>query len=601
MRSLLLFFLVATLVFSSIVDPRWAVPTYVEPGGWFNITLDGPIAVKSVSLTAPGVAPISLEYVVEGSVIRAKVPTGVGPGLYDLVVNGELYEPKAVWVGNITGPLKIIQLTDAHMGVELDMASVYRLIHAALVASSGPYDVVLFTGDQVDVGGQIWHYQLFVKYAMLTTKPTFVIPGNHEYAGDEALANYRRFVGPPVWYRVVGPYLLVGLSSGFNGFFTDDVVEFYEKVLERYPDKVKIVLVHHPPFYRRDGFVEEVYRGPQDVDRLNRDPSGLRSYYLVYTSYLQNRRAYERFLDATVRYRVALVVSGHVHSGNSTILINGTYFVTTRTLGGSIDTSHGFRTYVVYPDGRVEVGREVLTYKSFAVATWGSKAAQIYISSDIVRGEISIDLPPNFDGIKALQGSAELVKTVRHPLGKYDRYVFKILGNPIWFVVGRYDPSPSVKIERILPRSPTPGDIVTVTIRAEDSQVGIPFLLINGSRVLASYLEEQPVYIYRFQFKRPTALEISPPGGSPQLVQIGQTATPVATTPPQTPTTTPPQTTPTTTPPETTPVVTTPVVTPTETATSPIAVQQPQAFPIEVVAILALLIVGMAVVLLRRK
>ncbi|MFN3803457.1 MAG: metallophosphoesterase family protein [Pyrobaculum sp.] len=593
MRGLLLFFLLAALVFPSIVDPRWAVPTYVEPGGWFNITLSEPTAVKSVSLTAPGVAPISLEYVTDGATIRAKVPTGVKPGLYDLVVNGELYEPKAVWVGNISRPLKIIQLTDAHMGVELDMASVYRLIHAVLVASSGPYDVVLFTGDQVDVGGQIWHYQLFVKYATLITKPTFVIPGNHEYAGDEALANYRRFVGPPLWYRVVGPYLLVGLSSGFNGFLTDDVVEFYENVLRRYPDKVKIVLVHHPPFYMRDGFMEEIYRGPQDVDRLNQDPTGRRSYYLVYTSYLQNRRTYERFLDVTIRYGVALVVSGHVHSGNSTVLINGTYFVTSRTLGGSIDTSHGFRTYAVYPDGRVEVGREVWTHKSFAVITWGFKAAQIYTNSEFIKGEISIDLPPNLDGVKALQGSAELVNTLRHPLGKYDRYVFRTSGTPIWLVLGSYDPSPVVKIERILPRSPTPGDVVTVNIRADDSQVGIPFLTINGSRVLASYLEEQPVYIYRFQYRGPTALEITPPGGRPQVVQIGQIATPTVTTPPpQTPTTTSPQV-------ETRPVETTPV--PTEAATSPIAVPQPQTFPIEAVAILALLIVGVIVALLRRK
>lgn len=89
--------------------------------------------------------------------------------------------------------------------------------------------------------------------------------------------------------------------------------------------------------------------------------------------YLQNRGAYEKFIDLTIRHRVSLVISGHVHSGNSTVVIDGTYFVTTRTLGGSIDTSHGFREVVVYPDGRVEVGEEVLTYKNFAVVTWGSR------------------------------------------------------------------------------------------------------------------------------------------------------------------------------------------------------------------------------------
>jgi hypothetical protein len=48
-------------------------------------------------------------------------------------------------------------------------------------------------------------------------------------------------------------------------------------------------------------------------------------------------------------------MSGHVHGGNSTIVINGTYFVTTRTMGGAIDTSHGFRTYVVYPNCTIKI------------------------------------------------------------------------------------------------------------------------------------------------------------------------------------------------------------------------------------------------------
>jgi 3',5'-cyclic AMP phosphodiesterase CpdA len=630
MRALFLPLLAAAFLLAvSIVDPRWGAPIYVTPGGSFNITLDAPAAVNSVALAAPGAPLIQLKFTASGNVITANVPPDTPLGLYDIVINGgEIYEPKAVWVGNVTGPLRILQLTDEHMGVELDMASVYRLIHGALYANSAPVDVVFFTGDQADVGGQAWHHLLFVRYASTITKPVFVIPGNHDHAGDDPLVNYRRYQGLPYWYRVVGPYLIIGLDTGHDGYLTDEQVKFYESVLARHPDKVKIVLMHHPPFYLQNSYVVETYRGPQDIDRLSRDPTGRRPYYLVYTSHLQNRAGFEKFLNLTFRYRVAVVMSGHVHGGNSTIVINGTYFVTTRTLGGSIDTSHGFRTYVVFPNGTVKVDPEVWTYKKFAVATWGSKAAQIYIDSDMVSGTLAVDLPGDYAGLKTFNGTAELVKAEKHPLGKYTRYVLKLSGRPIWVVVGEYAPAPKITVERILPRSPTPGDLVTVTIRAEDPNVGIPFLIVNETRVLASYLEEQPAYLYKFKYKAPTTVPIQAPGGTPITIQIGQptttqitptVTTPTATTPPTTTQTTP---TPTTTTPMTTPTpTTTPIPTPTPSPTGAVSASTPAAatptvtssvvtaapaapsgLPVEVVALVAIAVVGALVLaLLARK
>ncbi len=532
MRTLFLSLLAAAFLLAvSIVDPRWGAPIYVTPGGSFNITLDAPAAVNSVALAAPGAPLIQLKFTAFGNVIMANVPPDIPLGLYDIVINdGEIYEPKAVWVGNVTGPLRILQFTDVHVGVELDMASHYRLIHGVLYANSAPVDVVFFTGDHTDVGGQPWHHILFVRYASMITKPVFFVPGNHDHAGDDPLVNYRKYQGLPYWYRVVGPYLIIGLDTGFDGYLTDEQVKFYESVLARHPDKVKIVLMHHPPFYLQNSYVVETYRGPQVIDRLSRDSTGRRPYYLVNTSHLQNRASFEKFLNLTFRYKVAVVMSGHVHGGNSTIVINGTYFVTTRTLGGDIRTSHGFRTYVIYPNGTVKVDPEVLTYRKFAVVTWGSKAAQIYIDSDLVSGTLAVDLPGDYVGLKTLNGTAELVKTEKHPLGKYNRYVIKLSGHPIWVVVGEYAPAPKITVEEILPRSPTPGDLVTVTIRAEDPNVGIPFLVINGTRVLASYLEEQPAYLYRFTYKSPTTVPILAPGGTPITIQIGQPTTTQTTT-----------------------------------------------------------------------
>lgn len=593
MSKLIIFLVLAPLLIAtSIVEPRWGAPIYVEPGGVFNITLAAPVVVKNVALTAPGFDKVELDYVVHGVVITVRIPPDINYGLYDIVINnGEVYEPKAVWVAKVTGPLRILHITDGHVGVELDMSSIYRIIHAILVANSRPYDVVFATGDFADVGGQFWHVAMFVRYASMLTKPIFVIPGNHEEAGDEKLMNYRALVGPPVWHRVVGPYLIIGLNSGFNGFLTDEQVRYYEEILERYRDKVKIVLIHHPPFYIQNRYVEEIYRGPQDVERLARDPEGRRPYYLVYTSYLQNRGAYEKFIDLTIRHRVSLVLSGHVHSGNSTVVINSTYFVTTRTLGGSIDTSHGFREVVVYPDGRVEVGQEVLTYKNFAVVTWGSRGAQIYAESTQIGDVLTIDLPGLYRGFLVHNGSAQLLEVKTHPLDKYHRYVIKVSKTPFWFTVGEFSPAPVITVERIIPRSPELGDIVTIIARAEDLNIGVPFIYIDGKRVLASYVEERPVYFYRFKYDGPRTIELIAPGGRPQLIEIRGPATPQP-TPPTTPATTPATPTQTITP------------TPTQTPTTTPIIETPTAatgIPLEVLVLLTIAAVGTVVVALARR
>jgi hypothetical protein len=112
MRTLFLPLLAAAFLLAvSIVDPRWGTPIYVTPGGFLNVTLDAPVAVREVALAATGASLIRLNFTASGAVVTAYVPPGTPPGLYDVVINGgEIYEPKAVWVGNVTGPLKILQL-----------------------------------------------------------------------------------------------------------------------------------------------------------------------------------------------------------------------------------------------------------------------------------------------------------------------------------------------------------------------------------------------------------------------------------------------------------------------------------------------------------
>lgn len=139
---------------------------------------------------------------------------------------------------------------------------------------------------------------------------------------------------------------------------------------------------------------------------------------------------------------------------------------------------------------------------------------------------LTIDLPGLYRGFLVHNGSAQLLEVKTHPLDKYHRYVIKVSKTPFWFTVGEFSPAPVITVERIIPRSPELGDIVTIIARAEDLNIGVPFIYIDGKRVLASYVEERPVYFYRFKYDGPRTIELIAPGGRPQLIEIRGPATP---------------------------------------------------------------------------
>jgi 3',5'-cyclic AMP phosphodiesterase CpdA len=75
-------------------------------------------------------------------------------------------------------------------------------------------------------------YYTLYKLTNLAGIPTFIVPGNHDYSGDSALSNYGYIVGKNVYYTRWGPYLFIGLDTGYYGRLTSQQLDFLEKTLE---------------------------------------------------------------------------------------------------------------------------------------------------------------------------------------------------------------------------------------------------------------------------------------------------------------------------------------------------------------------------------
>ena len=203
---------------------------------------------------------------------------------------------------------------------------------------------------------------------------------------------------------------------------------------------------------------------------------------------------------------------------------------------------------------------------------------------------LTIDLPGLYRGFLVHNGSAQLLEVKTHPLDKYHRYVIKVSKTPFWLTVGEFSPAPLITVERVIPRSPELGDIVTIIARAEDLNIGVPFIYIDGKRVLASYVEERPVYFYRFEYDGPRTIELIAPGGRPPSSEAQRLRCPP-----------PSPTIPATTPATPTQTIT---LTPTQTPTTTPIIETPTAatgIPLEVLVLLTIAAVGAVVVALARR
>jgi len=346
---------IASSTDAKIVYPGWAHPAAVLQGDALKVVVACPLPPSQIKVSSPdasaeleGVSVTSL-----GNAYLLEFSLDVPPGLYDLAVKCRdewLYQPRSLAVyREWPERLRIAQITDTHIGLTLEngRTSDSYLMESLMVSMLLGSDVLIHTGDAVDVGAMAKDYAKLSGILNLAGIPTFVVPGNHDYSGDSTLSNYREFVGESYYVSRWGPYLFIGLDTGYYGTLTQQQLDFIESVLSANTDALaKVVFFHHPVFNTK--YVGKVSGDPQSL--LSRSE-------LFYSSWRGAPDILSRFLALVDKYNVSLVLSGHTHADGLVLYNNKTYFVTTVATGGGVREGdyRGLKIIDLYYNGTVVV------------------------------------------------------------------------------------------------------------------------------------------------------------------------------------------------------------------------------------------------------
>lgn len=200
-----------------LVTPNNGVPAMVRAGDTFTVEARGQATLHLVST---GGTRVPLEAAWEAQAgdrwaAQCTVPERATPGAYALegAADGVVdLTPRAVYVlEDMPGYYVVAHLTDTHVGSNRHprpAAHIFADLIASVNASEAAFVVV--TGDVVE-GGSPGEFRAFLNGLDGCTKPTFVVPGNHDRKG----LHYEQFFGPLTYRFRFG-------EDGYLAFDTKD-------------------------------------------------------------------------------------------------------------------------------------------------------------------------------------------------------------------------------------------------------------------------------------------------------------------------------------------------------------------------------------------
>ncbi|MFQ6081148.1 MAG: metallophosphoesterase family protein, partial [Candidatus Bathyarchaeia archaeon] len=314
--------------------PLPSVPEPVVRGGSLKVLIDatpdasGWTARLSSKYGSSSLTIINSSYTEnQGWTLFFNVPATLYPELYALNVafsqGGGLInytQPRSVWVlEDWPEKLTIGHITDIHLpyGADILARSVYEL-------NLLQPDMAIATGDIVDVEtlASAWvYYQRITEWLEI---PSYILPGNHDHAGTNG-TNYQRFCGPLYYSVDIGNFLFIALDTMEEGYVTASQLRWAEGVLERHPNKVKIMGIHHPLFGRGDG--GNLSGTWEEIEKLKED------LYFSWEEHLDEAREFLRLVE---EYDVRLILAGHIHRDHIVIYNGKHHFVTKSPTGGSL-------------------------------------------------------------------------------------------------------------------------------------------------------------------------------------------------------------------------------------------------------------------------
>jgi len=344
--------------------PTPGAPVVAVPGETVTMRAQDGVEIMALSIVSILNGPYELRIVKKsGDEIRVKIPEDVVPDDYFLIVKsnkGEVIIPNGVWIlREYPKVLRIAHGSDLHLtsGAKIGYVSgekfcrsIFKCGENAIPLSSytatdsfftywgmnPEVDVIMVTGDVVDKAGDLKAFEYLLDLmgnAIAAGKPVIVVKGNH----DDPPKYFSKLIAPPVYYLTIGKFLVIALDSdNERAHPTMEQLEWMKKILEQNPDKIPIILVHHPYWYKtpegRSGKIEglSVFEDWETI-------APLVSWYWIGGRERKSEDIAKRFLQDVEKYNIKLVLAGHVHADYVQVYIdkngNEHWFVTSTATG----------------------------------------------------------------------------------------------------------------------------------------------------------------------------------------------------------------------------------------------------------------------------
>jgi len=288
-------------------------------------------------------------------ILRFAVPENVKPGLYNFTLkfraggkNYNIVMPHAVWIlGEEPKKLKIIVTGDTKTPVGrpywFEMVAEANLIHP---------DAFFFDGDEVDRPTMASAWLYFLEGWLSLQIPSYAIIGNHEYEKANEANIWGNIMGYRNYSVVIGKFLILALDSGMDGWVPMSQLRWAENILKNNPDKVKIMIFHHPLFgykIRDDKIAVIKVNSVDDFDNLLKKG-------FIYGSWADHPEEAKKLFSIILKYGVHLVFTAHTHTDiNNVVVYNGAkyYFITMSGVPFDVreKDKRGFRLITVYANG----------------------------------------------------------------------------------------------------------------------------------------------------------------------------------------------------------------------------------------------------------
>ncbi len=370
--------------------PAPGAPAVAVPGDTITVKAQPGVEITGLSIVSILHGPYELQIVEKnGDELKVKIPENVAPDDYFLIVQsskGKVIVPNGVWVlKEYPKVLRIAHGSDLHItsGAKIGYVNGEKFCRSIFKCGEGAIplhsyvaddsfftywamnpnvDVIIATGDVVDTAGdsKAYGYLLgLMENAIAAGKPTIIVKGNH----DDPPKYFSKLIAPPVYYLTIGKFIIIALDSdNERSHPTMEQLEWMEKILEQNPDKIPIILVHHPYWYKtpegRSGKIEGMSVS-EDWDKI----APLVSWYWIGGKERKTEDLAKRFLEDVEKYNIKLVLSGHVHADYVQVYIdkkgNEHWFVTSTTTGApdkrEKDNWYGSRIVEIDENGNVRL------------------------------------------------------------------------------------------------------------------------------------------------------------------------------------------------------------------------------------------------------